>query len=367
MTERNPILQSLFDRKSVRVYEEKPIPAEMKQAILEAAAQAPSAGCQQLYTILDITDPALKEALAESCDHQPFIAKAPLVLVFCADCKKWYDAYLEAGCTPRTPGVGDLMLAVTDAAIAAQNAVVAAESFGIGSCYIGDIMENCDTQRSLLHLPDYVFPAVMLVFGWPTQQQKDRVKPQRCAMEHIVHENGYRTMDGAELRDTFGYKAGNAPFDQWCTAFCNRKYNSDFSKEMTRSVEEYLGQFPAQVFDKINENFIRCSFFELCSRYLSSYYTFAIEQNNSVGCSNFEMTGIPGTNYYKDDRLVEFKYFKAKEAEHMLALNDPRPEDVAQVRAYAKDTKQKFPVYNVRSYIVYICANKGWKCWEVTE
>lgn len=80
------------------------------------------------------------------------------------------------------------MLAVTDAAIAAQNAVVAAESFGIGSCYIGDIMENCDTQRSLLHLPDYVFPAVMLVFGWPTQQQKDRVKPQRCAMEHIVHE-----------------------------------------------------------------------------------------------------------------------------------------------------------------------------------
>ena len=162
MTEHNPILQSLFDRKSVRVYEEKPIPAEMKQAILEAAAQAPSAGCQQLYTILDITDPALKEALAESCDHQPFIAKAPLVLVFCADCKKWYDAYLEAGCTPRTPGVGDLMLAVTDAAIAAQNAVVAAESFGIGSCYIGDIMENCDTQRSLLHLPDYVFPAVSI-------------------------------------------------------------------------------------------------------------------------------------------------------------------------------------------------------------
>lgn len=102
---------------------------------------------------------------------------------------------------------------------------------------------NCDTQRSLLHLPDYVFPAVMLVFGWPTQQQKDRVKPQRCAMEHIVHENGYRTMDGAELRDTFGYKAGNTPFDQWCTAFCNRKYNSDFSKEMTRSAEEYLNQF----------------------------------------------------------------------------------------------------------------------------
>lgn len=243
MPETNPILQSLYARKSVRVFEEKAIPTEMKQTILEAATQAPSAGCQQLYTILDITNLALKAALADSCDHQPFIAKAPLVLVFCADCRKWYDAYKEAGCTPRTPGVGDLMLAVTDTAIAAQNAVVAAESFGIGSCYIGDIMENCDTQRSLLHLPDYVFPAVMLVFGWPTQQQKDRPKPQRCAMEHIVHENGYRTMDGAELRDAFGYKASTSGFDAWCTAFHNRKYDSGFAREMSRSVAEYLEQY----------------------------------------------------------------------------------------------------------------------------
>ncbi len=239
----NEIIESLYRRKSVRVFEDRSVPAEMKAAILRSAAEAPTAGCQQLYTILDITDQALKDALAETCDHQSFIAGAPMVLVFCADCKKWYDAYREAGCDPRAPGVGDLMLAFSDAAIAAQNAVVAAESLGLGSCYIGDIMENCARQRALLHLPEYVFPAVMLVFGWPTQQQKDRVKPQRCAMEHIVHENGYRTMDGAELRDTFGYKAGNAPFDQWCTAFCNRKYNSDFSKEMTRSVEEYLSQF----------------------------------------------------------------------------------------------------------------------------
>ena len=85
MPETNPILQSLYARKSVRVFEEKAIPSGMKQAILEAAAQAPSAGCQQLYTILDITDPALKAALADSCDHQPFIAKAPLVLVFMAN------------------------------------------------------------------------------------------------------------------------------------------------------------------------------------------------------------------------------------------------------------------------------------------
>lgn len=239
----NPILESLTARKSVRAYVDRPIPAEIKQAVLEAAAEAPSAGCQQLYTILDITDQQLKEALSVTCDNQPFIAKAPMVLVFCADCRKWYDAYLDAGCDPRKPGPGDLMLAVTDTAIAAQNAVVAAESLGLGSCYIGDIMENCEEQRRLLHLPSYVFPAVMLVFGWPTDQQKERSKPQRCPMEHIVHENTYRLMDGPELRRMLGYKAKEKTYEAWCQAFCSRKYNSGFSREMSRSVAEYLKDF----------------------------------------------------------------------------------------------------------------------------
>ena len=243
MPETNPILQSLYARKSVRVFEEKAIPAGMKQAILEAAAQAPSAGCQQLYTILNITDPALKAALADSCDHQPFIAKAPLVLVFCADCRKWYDAYKEAGCTPRTPGVGDLMLAVTDTAIAAQNAVVAAESFGIGSCYIGDIMENVEEIRSLLALPSYVYPAAMLVFGHPTASQLERKKPERFALSDIVCENAYQEKSGEEIRKMFNGHTGVKTYDDWMEAFWKRKYESDFSREMSRSMDVYLKEF----------------------------------------------------------------------------------------------------------------------------
>ena len=106
----NSIMESLYHRKSVRVYEDRPVSDELKNEILDAAMQAPSAGCQQLYTILDITDQNLKDALAETCDHQPFIAKAPVVLVFCADCRKWYDTYLEADCEPRLPGAGDLII-----------------------------------------------------------------------------------------------------------------------------------------------------------------------------------------------------------------------------------------------------------------
>ncbi len=239
----NEVLNQLFKRKSVRVFTDKDISVSDKALILRAAVEAPTAGNQQLYTIIDVTDQGIKEKLAVSCDNQPFIAQAKMVLVFCADCKKWYDAFVDAGCEPRKPGVGDLMLAVSDTNIAAQNAVTAAESLGIGSCYIGDIMENCETQREILGLPRYVFPAAMLVFGYPTEQQMSRQKPERADMKHIVHENGYREMNGEELRKLFGKKPLEKEYTDWMKAFCERKYNSDFSREMTRSVKEFLKDF----------------------------------------------------------------------------------------------------------------------------
>ena len=240
----NPTIQALFDRKSVRVFTGQPITPEDKALILQAAAMAPTAGNQQLYTILDITDQSLREELVKTCDNQPFIAKADMVLIFCADCKKWYDAFTLSGCQPRKPGVGDLTLAMADALIAAQNAVVAAESLGIGSCYIGDITENCEQQRALLHLPKYVYPACMLVFGYPTEQQKNRPKPPRAPMDTIVHQNGYHEMGAQELERMLSRNvSGENTYENWIHTFCQRKYNSDFSREMTRSVEVYLEDF----------------------------------------------------------------------------------------------------------------------------
>jgi len=204
---------------------------------------APTAGNQQLYTILDITDQSIKEKLAVFCDNQPFIAKAPMVLIFCADFQKWYDAFLEGGCSPRLPGVGDLMLAVEDSAIAAQNAVTAAQSLGIGSCYIGDIMENYEEVSELLKLPGYVFPAAMLVFGYPTTQQLERPKPERCDLKYIVHENYYNRFTGDNLREMFQGNLKHQSYEEWISAFCERKHNSEFSKEMNRSVGMYLKSF----------------------------------------------------------------------------------------------------------------------------
>lgn len=239
----NEILKSLYNRKSVREFTDKEISPEDKALILRAAAEAPTAGCQQLYTIIDVTDQNVKDALVDTCDHQPFIAKGKMVLVFCADCKKWYDAFKDTGCDPRDPGLGDMILAVSDANIAAQNAVVAAESLGIGSCYIGDIMENCEEQRKLLGLPKYVFPAAMLVFGYPTESQINRKKPERAPMEVIVSENVYPETDAEYREKLFAYKAQAKSYEDFMKAFCSRKYNSDFSKEMTRSVKEYMKDY----------------------------------------------------------------------------------------------------------------------------
>ena len=238
----NEILKSLHDRKSVRAYQPQDISPEDKRAIIEAALQAPSAGNMNLYTILDITDSKIKEELSRTCDNQPFIKTAPLCLVFCADYKRWYDAFCSAGDEVRRPDAGDLFLAQADALIAAQNAVIAAESLGIGSCYIGDIIENYEEHVRLLSLPKYVVPAAFLVFGIPTEQQKNRKKPPRFKAEDIVHENGYDLNKAGRMKEMLSSREGyeDEELKGFINRFCGRKWNSEFSKEMSRSAWEII-------------------------------------------------------------------------------------------------------------------------------
>lgn len=244
----NEVIRQIKARKSVRVFEDKEIDIAIKDEIINAALEAPTAGCMMLYSILDITDEELKSKLSVACDNQPFISKAPLVLIFLADFQRWYDTFEFNDCNPRTPGEGDILLACADALIAAQNTVVAAESFGIGSCYIGDIFENHDTIVELLNLPEYVIPATMLVFGYPTEQQKNRKKPIRFEKEYLVFENKYNRLTKQEHEEMYitrseKTKNNNKSVVEDIQSFCKRKYMSEFSVEMTRSVSEYLKKF----------------------------------------------------------------------------------------------------------------------------
>lgn len=253
----NETLAVINGRKSVRAYEEKPIPKEVKEAILHAAMRAPTGGNMMLYSILDITDQAIKERLAITCDNQPFIARAPLVLLFLADYQRWYDYFIASGlpdsCAAeggrmRNPEEGDLFLACCDAVIAAQNAVIAAESLGVGSCYIGDILENYEIHRELLKLPDFVFPITMACFGYPTEQQKERACAERFGKEYIVFENQYKRLCPSEFDAMYKNMTEKRQKNRGIATdeknigqlIYEKKFAADFSKEMSRSVREML-------------------------------------------------------------------------------------------------------------------------------
>lgn len=248
----NETLELIHNRRSVRAYEDRPIDRETTNAIIQATMRAPTAGNMMLYSILEIEDQTLKEKLAQSCDNQPFIARAPLVLLFLADYQRWFDTYVAydvpslckaEGEAMRRPGEGDLMLACCDALIAAQTAVVAAESLGVGSCYVGDIMERYEYHRELLNLPRYTFPIALLCFGYPTPAAQEQALTPRFPQEAIHFKNRYRRLDEAELkrmlepRDRENYLRNATNIGQH---YYVRKFSADFTVEMTRSVRQAI-------------------------------------------------------------------------------------------------------------------------------
>lgn len=253
----NKVIETILERKSVRAYEDKPISEEVKELIFKSAMRAPTAGNMMLYSIIEVTDKAAKDTLAKTCDNQPFIAEAPLVLLFLADYQRTYDYYMvsgvpelceEKGEAMRKPEEGELFLACCDALIAAHSAVIAAESLGIGSCYIGDIMENYKAHKELFDLPQYVFPIAMVCFGYPTEQQKERMKPERFDKEYIIFKDKYKKLSKDEFEDMYkgmterifqGVEYPDPPKNVGQLMYM-RKFNVDFSKEMSRSVREIL-------------------------------------------------------------------------------------------------------------------------------
>jgi nitroreductase len=253
----NSTLEVIYGRRSVRNFANRALTQEEKDTILTAAMRAPTAGNMMLYAILEIEDQQLKARLAQTCDDQPFIARAPYVLIFLADYQRWFDVYMQAGVEERCaelgrdfrkPQEGDLLLACADAIIAAQNAVISAESLGIGSCYIGDIVENYETHRELLGLAPYTFPAAMLCFGFPADLNPAVPQTTRLDRRFIVHTDRYRRLSSQEISEMMqpvearlaaSFTPDN-PAQNAGQSFYLRKFGADFSYEMSRSVREML-------------------------------------------------------------------------------------------------------------------------------
>jgi Nitroreductase len=239
---KNITIDQIYERKSVRQYLDKDITKEDKKLIFDSIIQAPTAGNMSLYSVIEVSDQSIKDKLVISCDNQPFIASAPLVLVFLADYKRWFDLFSHYSNDLRSLDSGDLFLAMSDALIAAQNAVVAAESLGIGSCYIGDILEKYEYHQELFKLPNGVIPVGMLCFGYPTELQKTRKKPNRFKKEDLFHLNHYQEASIDSLKEMIKEKQNltEEKLSTWVKAFLERKHNGDFSIEMSRSVNEMI-------------------------------------------------------------------------------------------------------------------------------
>jgi FMN reductase (NADPH)/FMN reductase [NAD(P)H] len=248
----NETLQLLRTRKSVRKYTDQPISAAAKADILAATLRAPTAGNMTLYSIIDVTDQRLKNALARTCDDQPFIAEAPMVWLFLADYQRWLDYFRSSdvdrlcrqrAIEPRRPAEGDLLLACCDAIIAAQTAVIAAESCGIGSCYIGDILENYEEHRTLFNLPDYAVPIALVCFGYPTEEQQQREQTPRFDQRFVFFENGYQRLGDDDFAEMYQERAARwlkrstqvDDIENFGQLMYLRKFAAAYSHEMNRS------------------------------------------------------------------------------------------------------------------------------------
>ena len=251
----NTVLKTLFDRRSLRLFSDKDISPEGREILLKAALAAPTAGNLMSYTIINVTDQQIKDRLVKTCDNQPMIAKAPMVLVFLADMQRLYD-YFDYSEVPglckkmdtayAVPKGGDLLLAANDAIIAAQNVVIAAESLGLGSCYIGDIIENIEEHRKIFSLPPWTFPVSMLILGYPKHKKPEKAV-SRFPKDFIVHENSYHRFSHSdfqrmfrETEEQFRDRPYRDPAENLGQHIYLRKFSSDFMKEMRRSFRKGL-------------------------------------------------------------------------------------------------------------------------------
>ncbi|PKL14744.1 MAG: nitroreductase [Spirochaetae bacterium HGW-Spirochaetae-8] len=259
----NTVIEVLSKRRSHRAFSEREIPAEDLTLIKHATLRAPTAGNMMFYSVIEVTEKNLKEQLAVLCDNQPMIAKAPLVWLFLSDVRKWVDYYHDSGSVAkgmaqgiswRAPGAGDLLLAMSDALIAAQNAVVAAQSLGIGSCYIGDILENHERIVQLFNLPSYTAVATLVIFGYPKSEELLAKESLRCPPQSIFMENQYHRADLAALKQAYEAQEQRLreqkrlPFDNTGTIadfYYFRKHESEFMEEMNRSSQALIDSWLA--------------------------------------------------------------------------------------------------------------------------
>jgi len=196
----------MMKRRSVRIFKDQEIPESIIEQLIDVANNAPSGGNIQPLSILLVRSVEGREKLAELAGDQPWVRNAPLSMIFCLD---FYRLKQWAGmCETDFRGeqaLNHFLIAYADLMAAAQNVVILAENFGLGSVYIGSIQIEIDKVREFFKIPDYVLPLMVLSMGYPKSIPQHIPKLKK---EVILHHETYRKPEESEIRRAFDEKYG---------------------------------------------------------------------------------------------------------------------------------------------------------------
>ncbi|MFQ9891959.1 MAG: nitroreductase family protein [Emergencia sp.] len=236
------ILTLMKNRKSCRAFSDRPIEKAVLDQLLDAACQAPSSGGFQNYSIIKVTEESKKRKLMEVCRGQSFIAKAPVNLIFCMDLhreKRIAESF--HGISNTDYSYEEFVMLIMDAVIAAQNLCIAAESFGLGSVYVGNIINMEDQVVKLLRLPEKVLPVIMVTLGYPKQEGSVSLKYPK---EILVHEETYQEKSLETLREAFDEKYADwkmKPTNKTLTVIereAEKHFGTDYAKKCIETIKD---------------------------------------------------------------------------------------------------------------------------------
>lgn len=182
------MLSYLNQRRTIRKYTEQNISDELMHELLTAAAQASNTGNMQVYSVIVTTDPVIKQQLAPAHFNQPMVMQAPAILTFCADFNRFSKWCLQRDAEPGYNNFQSFMAAAIDAIIFAQTFAVAAESKGLGICYLGTATYNAGEIIDILNLPKLVVPVTAITVGYPADNPP---VTDRLPLEAVVHREKY--------------------------------------------------------------------------------------------------------------------------------------------------------------------------------
>ena len=194
----NPTLDLIHAHTSCRRYKPEAIPASVIETIVAAGQCASTSSNLQAYSVIAVTEAGKREKLAELCGDQAHVREAPVFLAWCADLARLERVCELRGYTQVTEYVENFLVAAVDVTLAAQNAALAAESLGLGICYIGYIRNIPEEIIELLELPRLTFPITGMTVGWPARES--RLRP-RLPLQAVLHWEKYNPEQDEALHE----------------------------------------------------------------------------------------------------------------------------------------------------------------------